>query len=276
MHIAEHDHSAVPMLDHVTPVILTFNEAPNIKRTLTSLDWAKRIVVVDSGSTDSTLAILAEDPRINVFSRKFDTHGQQWTYALNKTDITTDWVLRLDADYRVTRELREEIAQLNPDTPFNAYRIGFDYLIYGRRLRASLYPSKAVLFRRAQATAIDRGHTEVWIVKGKVGELRGRIWHDDRKSVADWIISQGRYATREFSLLAGNETRSLSLKLRNRPPLMPLLSFLYCLFLKGLIFNGRAGLFYSLQRLLVETALALMVLEDRLKSRNDSSPTAEE
>jgi glycosyltransferase involved in cell wall biosynthesis len=264
------------MLDHITPVILTFNEEPNIRRTLAALDWATRIVVVDSGSTDSTLAILAEDPRINVFSRRFDTHGHQWEFALNGTNISTDWVLRLDADYIVTRELRDEIAQLDPDAPFNAYRIGFDYLISGRRLRASLYPAKTVLFRRAQVTAIDRGHTEVWVIRGQVGELRGRIWHDDRKSVAAWIISQARYVTREFSLLASNETRSLSLALRVRPPLMPLLSFLYCLFFKGLIFNGRAGLFYSLQRLLVETALALVVLEDRMKSRNDSPPMEEE
>src|SRR5690242_1558924 len=105
------------MLDHITPVILTFNEEPNIRRTLTALGWAKRIIVVDSGSTDSTLAILAEDPRITVFSRKFDSHGEQWKFALTQTNICTDWVLRLDADYLVTSELRDEVAQLNPNAP---------------------------------------------------------------------------------------------------------------------------------------------------------------
>ena len=53
---------------------------------------------------------------------------------------------------------------------------------------------------------------------------------------------------------------------------MPLLSFLYCLFFKGLILDGRAGLFYSLQRLLVETAVALIVLENDLKPKGDLSP----
>ena len=54
--------------------------------------------------------------------------------------------------------------------------------------------------------------------------------------------------------------------LRLRPPLMPLVTFLYCLFVKGLILNGRAGIFYALQRLIAEAALSLMVLEERLRT----------
>ena len=260
------------MLDHITPVILTFNEAPNIDRTLSALRWAKRIVVVDSGSTDSTLAILAADPRVSVFSRTFDTHGQQWHFAMNETDIRTDWVLRLDADYLVTPELRNEISQLDPAAPVSAYKIAFDYAVCGQRLRASLYPANTVLFRAARAHPIDRGHTEVWTVEGPVAELKGRILHDDRKPVRDWIIAQGRYVTREYSHLHAGEQLSLTGTMRLRPPLMPLLSFLYCLFFKGLVLDGRAGLFYSLQRLLVETALALIVLENDLTPRSDPSP----
>jgi glycosyltransferase involved in cell wall biosynthesis len=264
------------MLDHITPVILTFNEEPNIRRTLTALGWAKRIIVVDSGSTDFTLAILAEDPRITVFSRKFDSHGEQWKFALTQTNICTDWVLRLDADYLVTNELRDEFAQLDPNAPVSAYSIAFDYAIYGQRLRTSLYPAKTVLFRKAQATCFDRGHTEVWRIEGQVAELKGRILHDDRKQVTDWIAAQGRYVSREFIHLETDKTPSLTRAFRLRPPLMPLLSFLHCLFFKGLILDGRVGLFYSLQRLLVETALALMVLENQLKPQNDSTPSQSE
>jgi glycosyltransferase involved in cell wall biosynthesis len=260
------------MLDHVTPVILTFNEEANIKRTLSSLSWAKQIVVVDSGSTDSTLRILAGDPRITVFSRKFDSHGAQWMFAITQTNVCTDWVLRLDADYVLTGELRNEVAQLDPSAPISAYSIAFDYAIYGRRLRASLYPAKPVLFRKGRASCFDRGHTEVWNIDGPVAELKGRILHDDRKRVTHWITAQVRYVTREFSDSESAGTSSIARALRRRPPLMPLLSFLYCLFFKGLVLDGRAGLFYSLQRLLVETALALIVLEDRLESQGDSAP----
>jgi glycosyltransferase involved in cell wall biosynthesis len=260
------------MLDHITPVILTFNEEANIDRTLSALRWAKRIVVVDSGSTDSTLAILAKDPRITVFSRRFDTHGKQWHFAINETGIQTDWVLRLDADYLVTPELRDEIARLDPAAPVGAYRIQFDYAVCGQRLRASLYPANTILFRAGHATSIDRGHTEVWTIEGPVGELKSRVLHDDRKRVTDWIMAQGRYVTREYSHLHASDHLRLTDAIRLRPPVMALLSFLYCLFFKGLIFDGRAGLFYSLQRLLVETALALIVLENDLTPKHDQSP----
>lgn len=257
------------MLDQITPVILTFNEAPNLRRTLSGLSWAKQIIVVDSGSTDSTLSILADYPQIIVFSRAFDSHGKQWTFAITETNIRTDWVLRLDADYFVTPELRNEFAQLDPDAKVSAYRIAFDFAVYGRRIRTSLYPPNTVLFRKGQVRPRDRGHTEVWTIEGNVAELKARIVHDDRKRVPEWFTAQGRYVTREFSYLATERPAGLKHNLRLTPPLMPFLSFLYCLFFRGLILDGRAGLFYSLQRLLVETALALMVLEDRLRAQSD-------
>src|SRR4051812_43458995 len=234
------------MLDDITPVLLTFNEEANIARTLGALPWARRIVVVDSGSTDSTLAVLAKDPRITVFSRPFDTHGKQWAFAVTQTDISTAWVLRLDADYFVTPELRNEISRLDPSAPVSAYKIAFDYAVCGQRLRASLYPANTVLFRAGRATPVDRGHTEIWTIQGAVAELKERILHDDRKRVADWIMAQGRYVTREYSHLRAAQQLRLTDKIRLRPPLMPLLSFLYSFFFKGLFLDGRAGLFYSL------------------------------
>src|SRR5947209_97262 len=123
------------MLGRITPVLLTYNEAPNIARTLSYLNWAKDIVVLDSGSTDATISILARVPRVRVFTRPFDTHCNQWRHAIFETNITTPWILRLDADYQVTEELVAELSQLDPDAPINAYRIAFDYAIFSRKLR---------------------------------------------------------------------------------------------------------------------------------------------
>jgi hypothetical protein len=73
---------------------------------------------------------------------------------------------------------------------------------------------------------------------------------------------------RELSYL---QTAGLGLRawLRRNPPLMPLAVFLHCLFVKGLILNGRAGIFYALQRLVSEAALSLMMLDEMLRARNE-------
>jgi glycosyltransferase involved in cell wall biosynthesis len=100
------------VLDSITPVILTFNEAPNIERQLATLDWARELLVIDSGSTDATLEILARHPRVRVLHRPFDSFAGQWAHALEQGQIATEWFLRLDADYLMTEALRDELAAL--------------------------------------------------------------------------------------------------------------------------------------------------------------------
>lgn len=256
------------MLDQITPVLLTYNEAPNIARTLAHLGWARDIVVVDSLSTDATLAILAKWPKVRVFSRAFDTHAGQWRYAVTETGIATPWILRLDADYQLSEELVAEMGRLDPEAAVSAYSIGFDYAIHSRRLRSSLYPANTVLLRQGRFAVWDNGHTESWTVDGPIKALQARIIHDDRKDVPAWLNAQGRYMQRELAMLsAGN--RSVVRRLRLMPPLMPFVAFFYCLFGKGLIFDGRAGLFYALQRLVAESVLSLIVLDEALRARND-------
>src|SRR5436190_63 len=77
------------MLNEITPLILTYNEAPNIARTLASVSWAKEIVVVDSFSSDNTLKIARSFPQVRTFQRAFDCHQNQWEFGLKETGITT-------------------------------------------------------------------------------------------------------------------------------------------------------------------------------------------
>lgn len=79
-------------------MIITYNEAANIRRTLDKLGWARRIVVIDSGSTDETLEIARSYSRVEVIYRKFDNFASQCNYGISQ--VTTPWVLSLDADYR--------------------------------------------------------------------------------------------------------------------------------------------------------------------------------
>jgi glycosyltransferase involved in cell wall biosynthesis len=260
------------MLDAITPVILTYNEEVNIGRTLSGLQWAHDIVVVDSGSTDSTLDILRGDRRVRLYTRPFESHHSQWAFATSETDIKTPWILRLDADYLVTPELVAEMAGLAPEGSENAFRIGFAYAIYSKRLVGSLYPPNTVLLRRGKFSIRDAGHTESWHVEGPVGELKSVIVHDDWKPMSAFIAAQTKYMARELNAPPRADRRFRDW-LRRYPPLMPIAVFVYCLFGKGLIFSGREGLLYTWQRTLAEAIYSLLYLEKvcRKSTSNSSS-----
>src|SRR2546425_2068800 len=258
------------MLDYITPVLLTCNEEQNVSRTLSRLTWAKDIVVVDSNSTDGTLAALTKFSNVRVFNRRFDSHANQWRYAVEDTQIATEWILRLDADYQVSDALIAELAELDPHAPVNGYRIGFDYAIFSRKLLSSLYPPNTILLRKGCFSVRDRGHTEVWQVTGRVASLSARITHDDWKPTGQWLSGQARYMQLELESLRLGKNGFVRW-LRLRPPLMPISILLYCLFGKGLILNGRAGIFYALQRMVAETTLSLLVLEMKLRKHSDCS-----
>src|SRR5579864_8962659 len=105
----------------LTVVVLTFNEERNLAACLASLaPCAARLVVVDSGSTDRTLAIAAEYGA-TVVTHAFETHARQWAWALDWAQIDTEWVLGLDADQVLTpdlaREITETLAVARPDGP---------------------------------------------------------------------------------------------------------------------------------------------------------------
>lgn len=140
------------MIERITPLTLTYNEAPNIGRTLERLRWARDIVVVDSFSDDETLEIISTFPQVRVFQRKFDSFAGQCNFGLRETGITSEWVLSLDADYVLTPEMIEEFASLKPNREFDGYRARFSYCINGRRLRSGVYPPVTVLFRHSKAS----------------------------------------------------------------------------------------------------------------------------
>ena len=251
------------MLDAITPVILTNTEAVNIRRTLSHLNWAKEIVVVDSGSMDETLDILLANPRVRLLKRPLDSHSRQWRFATQETGITTPWLLRLDADYQLPQAFIEELAGLDPNGPECGYRVAFDYAVFARTLIASLYPPKTILLRSGKFAAHDDGHNETWTIDGPVGALKARVIHDDWKPMDRWLISQVSYMKRD---LGKHKTRRSGVSdwLRRHPPLMPVVVFFYCLFGKGLILNGKAGLLYTLQRVIAESMLSLLMVEKAL------------
>jgi glycosyltransferase involved in cell wall biosynthesis len=249
------------MLDQITPVILTYNEAPNIERTLTRLTWARDIVMVDSGSTDETLAIVSRYPAVRVVHREFDSFAAQCNFGL--TQIRTEWVLSLDADYVLTDELISEIRRLNPEGSTTAYFVRFKYCINGKRLRGAAYPPRRVLYKREGAVYENDGHAHHIRVTGDTRWLSSFILHDDRKSLSQWLRAQDSYMRLETQKLNASKWRDLGWadRIRKLRVVAPVAIFFYCLFVKGAILDGRAGLYYAFQRTLAELLLSLYLLE---------------
>ncbi|HSK64906.1 MAG TPA: glycosyltransferase family 2 protein [Pyrinomonadaceae bacterium] len=251
------------MFDKITPLILTYNEAPNIGRTLEKLSWARDIVVVDSFSDDETLEIAGSFPRVRIFQRVFDCHRNQWEFGLRETGIKTEWVLALDADYLVTSEAVAELLTLRPNDATAGYRARFVYCIHGRKLHSGIYPPVTVLYRREAATFVQDGHTQRVVVDGVVEELRAPLLHDDRKPLRRWLNSQARYAELEGERIIKHEALDFRDRLRLCFVVVPPAIFFYCLLVRGGVLDGWRGFYYAFQRAFAELMLSLYLIDSR-------------
>lgn len=250
----------MPSLNRITPLILTYNEASNIDRTLARLGWAERVLVVDSGSDDRTPTIVRSYDNTELLVHPFDTYSRQWNYGLER--VETDWTLALDADYRLPEKIVDEIASIPDDSDKSGFFVDFDYVVLGSRLSRSLYPPRQVLFRTDRAVFEDDGHRQRVRVEGQSGRLQGSIIHDDRKPLDRWIEAQERYARREAEKLVTTPWRELTIpdRIRRTRVLAPPLVLLYTLFGKRLILDGWPGWYYALERTVAEMVLALALL----------------
>ncbi len=273
-----HEHlRTVSFLDQITVLILTFNEEANIGRTLEGVSWAKRIVVVDSGSTDATLDLVREHPHAKVAFRPFDTHQAQWNFGLEHCGPDSEWILALDADYLIENRFRAVLEKLNPPADVSGYSANFRYRILGRTLRGDLYPPVVVLYRHQGAHYVQNGHTQRLVTPGRINRLQVPIYHDDRKPLSRWLGSQLEYAKLEADYLLVTPRRQLrrSDRVRRLGWPAPILVFLYTLFVKRCILDGRAGWYYVLQRTLAETLIALQIVDRRLRAdMTAGKPTA--
>jgi glycosyltransferase involved in cell wall biosynthesis len=257
------------MMNDITPLIITYNEAPNIGRTLKKLTWARKILVIDSGSTDATLDIARACPQVEIVHHRFMDFASQCNFGL--TRVASNWVLSLDADYELSDELVRELFNLVPSNCIAGYQVRFVYRIYGRPLRGTLYPPRIVLYRTSTAIYENQGHGHKVKVKGDVVTLNGVIYHDDQKPLARWLTSQQRYARDEAQSLLNSPRRSLAIGDRVRlVGLAPIIVLLYTLVAKGCIFDGWPGWYYALQRVIAESLILLEIVDRRLRKMSES------
>jgi glycosyltransferase involved in cell wall biosynthesis len=190
-------------------IIVVKNEFDQIRECLESIQWADEIVVLDSGSMDRTVAICREFTD-KVFETDWPGMGPQKTRALEKA--TGDWVFSIDADERVSPELRQEIEQAMTSDQYQAYKIPRSSYYCGQRIRHSgWWPDYTPrLFQRGAAQfGNDIAHDGLE-AQVPVGYLRNPIIHysfDNFEEVLDkvnWFSTRG--AT---TLLATGKSSSL-------------------------------------------------------------------
>lgn len=186
----------------VTFIILTKNEEINIEDCLKSIrDFAKRIVLVDSGSTDRTCEI-AERMGAEVLTHPFETHARQFNWGLDNANITTRWTFRLDADERLTPALCDELAELmekHSQDDINGVAMEARLWFLGREMKHGGHQKrKLMLFKTGIGRVEDRKMDEHTILsQGRVISCKEKFIHYDFKDLTFWARKMNWYATRE-------------------------------------------------------------------------------
>ena len=294
----------------LSAIILTYNEDANLPACLGSLRvLAPEIFVVDSGSSDETRAVATRFGSA-VVRHPFETHAKQWRWALDNIPISTEWILALDADQRLTPELALEIAEVlrgsaNGERGKDGFFIKRRQIFRGRWIKHGGYYPKYLLklFRRGRVLIDERDLVDHhFYVRGPVAKLRHDMIEDNQKEndISFWIEKHVRYAAllakQEYEARAGRagspiqpsltgnpDERTLWLKqLWSRLPLYvrSCLYFVYrYVFLLGFL-DGRQGfVFHFLHafwfRVLVDIKLGELRASgwQRTRTVRDSPPT---
>lgn len=179
-----------------TAIIPTGNEIHNIEAVIASVDFADEVLVVDSFSTDGTFEI-AEKLATKVIRRPFDYHALQKNWAIPQAKY--EWILLVDADERVTPELKAEILEIlkNPDPNIVAYWIGRMNHFMGERVYYSGWQNDKVirLFKRDFCKYEEKHVHEEIIANGLVGKLKNKLYHNTYITFDKHIAKLNRYAT---------------------------------------------------------------------------------
>lgn len=258
------------MIQDLSAVVLAYNEQPNIRHCLESLKGLCEIHVVDSGSTDATVAICREyTPHVHVHA--YTSHAQQWAWALEHLPLKGPWVLAMDADFVLTPQLRERLARELPRMPEGVggvyvrhlYHFGGGLIRFGgtksfwlrlvRRGRARVDTSDLVDFRFAvdgevrcwrEAVVEYNRHDDdisVWLRKQDKFALRLAVEEELRRAGAHRWMVKPRLLGNSDQRFVWLRERWLRLPLFIRPPLY----FFYRYVLALGFLDGRAGFLYA-------------------------------
>jgi glycosyltransferase involved in cell wall biosynthesis len=182
-------------VNRLTVTVITWNEEERLRPCLESVAWAGEIVMVDAESTDKTVQI-AREFTDRIWVRPWPGFSLQKNFALEQ--VATDWVLSLDADERVTPELRLEIERIiGDDGPADGYAIPRKNFFWGAWVRhGRLYPDYQLrLFRRRKGRFAEVGVHESVRIDGRVDRLSSPLVHQSYRSLSEFVQRSNHYST---------------------------------------------------------------------------------
>jgi glycosyltransferase involved in cell wall biosynthesis len=225
-------------VESVSVIVITKNEKNNITDCLSTVSWAREIVVVDAGSTDSTVADAQKFTK-NVFVRPWEGYGAAKNFALKHA--ASEWIFWLDADERVSSSLRDEIQNTlaSGDESFVAYSVPRKANFLGRWiLHCGWYPGRVVrLFRRLNGRFTEERVHERLEIQGRIGELKSDLLHYTDPNLRHYFEKFNKYTTLAAEELI-EERRTFRL---SQLTLRPIWVFVKMYFLKLGFLDGIQG-----------------------------------
>ncbi len=225
----------------LTVTVITRDEAANLRAALESVRWADEIVVVDSESTDETVAI-AREFTDRVVVRPWPGYAAQKNFAADQA--SHEWILSLDADERVSPALADEIRQLLAKGSSKAgYRLPRVAFHYGRWIRSTdWYPDYQLrLYDRRRARWTGRLVHESVSAEGEVGRLRGELQHHPYRDLSHHLQTMDRYTTLAARQMFEDGRRAGWIEI----VILPRLAFFRNYVLRGGFRDGMPGLVIS-------------------------------
>jgi glycosyltransferase involved in cell wall biosynthesis len=177
------------MRETVSVVIPTYNAEDVIKECLESVKWADEIIIVDMFSTDKTLEICKKYPNCKIFQRKDYIYGN-FNYGANQA--TSDWIIRLDSDERITKELKDEILEVlnSKKDDYSGYIAPYKLYMFGKELKYGIahYPYRKLMFRYGMCWYECKSeHEDFTTIIDKWGYFNHPYIHYNYTSVSQYV-----------------------------------------------------------------------------------------
>ncbi|MDC8000061.1 glycosyltransferase family 2 protein [Aequorivita todarodis] len=191
----------------ITALAITLNEAHNIEAYLKSLWFADEIVIVDSFSTDETVALASKHEKVTVYQRTFDNFSAQKNFAISKAN--NDWVTFFDLDEVITADLAKEIVAKSNDPKAVAYFVKRDFYFMGKRIKYSGLQNDYVVrfFNKNHCKYNANLVHETLEVDGKSENLKNTLPHHTYKSFDEYTAKAHRYSALQAEMLYKKGTK---------------------------------------------------------------------